>query len=206
MILYTWGKCIKLCFFSHFFFDFSDFRIYALIISMHMISQDTCQEAIFFGTISHHSLKILLKWSKTLQSRDKIKIITLPSLGQGTICPLRAIEKLYKLYNPIKMNLCFNSGILQDNRFLSTLKSGKPYLFSIQSESIPLTILRSTPLEGQEPHWFLPPMFLFFIFNYWEHGHLTVFGITYIRVQIMEINWYILFPNYTAYKCCLDGF
>ena len=47
-----------------------------------------------------HSLKILVKWSKTLQSRDKVKIITLPSLGRAAICLLRAVKKLYKLYNP----------------------------------------------------------------------------------------------------------
>ena len=40
-----------------------------------------------------NSLKILIKWSKTLQSRDKIKIITLPSHGRAAICPLCAFKK-----------------------------------------------------------------------------------------------------------------
>ena len=62
-------------------------------------------------------LKILVKWSKTLQTRDKVKMITLPSLGRAVICPLRAVKKLLKLHNPTKNNPCFNSSIPQDGEF-----------------------------------------------------------------------------------------
>ena len=43
-------------------------------------------------------VKILIKWSKTLQTRDKVKCITLPKLHDQCICPLRALKELYKLY------------------------------------------------------------------------------------------------------------
>ena len=38
---------------------------------------------IFFDS---DTLKVLLKWSKTIQSRDKVKLISLPKLGRAAIC------------------------------------------------------------------------------------------------------------------------
>ena len=47
-------------------------------------------------------LKVLLKWSKTIQSRDKVKIISLPGLGKAKICPIKAMKKLLTMYFPVK--------------------------------------------------------------------------------------------------------
>ena len=45
-------------------------------------------------------LKILVKWSKTIQTRDHVKIISLPCLGRNPICPYAALKALYHFYNP----------------------------------------------------------------------------------------------------------
>ena len=41
-----------------------------------------------------HGLQILIKWSKTLQSRNVVKILKIPSLGKNPICPVQAIKNL----------------------------------------------------------------------------------------------------------------
>ena len=63
-------------------------------------------------------LKILVKWSKTLQRRDKVKIITLPSLGRAAICPLRLSKYYLNYITPLRMTPCFSSSIQQDGEFL----------------------------------------------------------------------------------------
>ena len=47
-----------------------------------------------------HEVKILLKWSKTIQYRDQFKLIVLPKLGDSAICPYQALQKIMHLYNP----------------------------------------------------------------------------------------------------------
>ena len=38
-------------------------------------------------------VKILVKWTKTLKTHDKIKVITLPRLGKSPLCPYHALKK-----------------------------------------------------------------------------------------------------------------
>ena len=38
-------------------------------------------------------IHMIIKWSKTLQSKDKIKILKVPSLGKSPLCPVSAINK-----------------------------------------------------------------------------------------------------------------
>ena len=52
---------------------------------------------IFF---ENNMVKVLLKWSKTIQTRDQVKVITLPRLPKNPLCPYRALKALFKLYNP----------------------------------------------------------------------------------------------------------
>ena len=40
----------------------------------------------------------MIKWSKTMQTRDKVQCVTLPKLEIKTICPFRAMKSLFKLY------------------------------------------------------------------------------------------------------------
>ena len=45
-------------------------------------------------------LKLIVKWSKTMQNRDSVHYVTLPRLKGSSICPFDAIRKCMKLYNP----------------------------------------------------------------------------------------------------------
>ena len=44
-------------------------------------------------------VRLLLKWSKTMQTRDKAKVITLPRLDSD-ICPYRALKGVFQMYQP----------------------------------------------------------------------------------------------------------
>ena len=44
------------------------------------------------------NVKLLIKWSKTMQSRDTAQCITLPKLQDPTICPYSALKALFHLY------------------------------------------------------------------------------------------------------------
>ena len=39
-------------------------------------------------------LHLLVKWSKTMQSKNTVKIVKIPSLGKNPICPVQAIKNL----------------------------------------------------------------------------------------------------------------
>ena len=54
-------------------------------------SRQLCRGDVIFRKPGVH---LIIKWSKTLQTRDAIKIIKLPSLGSSSICPVRAIRNL----------------------------------------------------------------------------------------------------------------
>ena len=43
-------------------------------------------------------LKLIIKWSKTMQTRDKVQCITVPKLKNKVICPFRAVKKLQSFY------------------------------------------------------------------------------------------------------------
>ena len=42
-------------------------------------------------------VKLLIKWSKTIHSRDAVQCITLPKLQNVTICPYSALKALFHL-------------------------------------------------------------------------------------------------------------
>ena len=42
--------------------------------------------------------KVIIKWSKTIHTRDRIQCVTLPKLRSKGICPYRAFKSLFKLY------------------------------------------------------------------------------------------------------------
>ena len=45
-------------------------------------------------------VKILIKWSKTIQTRDKCHILSLPRLKSSILCPHRALKQLIQMYAP----------------------------------------------------------------------------------------------------------
>ena len=42
--------------------------------------------------------KVIIKWSKTIQTRDRIQCVTLPKLRNKIICPHRALRVLFRSY------------------------------------------------------------------------------------------------------------
>ena len=45
-------------------------------------------------------MEIDIKWSKTLQFRDKIHTLTLPRLKGSPLCPVKALQKALAVYTP----------------------------------------------------------------------------------------------------------
>ena len=43
--------------------------------------------------------KLLFKWSKTIKTRDRVEIITLPRLTDTDLCPRNALKALFDLYH-----------------------------------------------------------------------------------------------------------
>ena len=68
-------------------------------------------------------VKLVIKWSKTIQTKDLVQILTLHRLLDKKLCPRSALKALQSLYLFDKHSLCFNG----KGGFLSqTLGSGKP--------------------------------------------------------------------------------
>ena len=44
-------------------------------------------------------VKLLIKWSKTIQTRDRVEILTLPRLMDPELCPRLALKALFDLYH-----------------------------------------------------------------------------------------------------------
>ena len=65
---------------------------------------------IFFDK---QSVKLLLKWSKTIQHRDSVKVITLPRLKSLSICPYAALKDIMRLYAPGSMDPLFQCYTVQ---------------------------------------------------------------------------------------------
>ena len=51
-------------------------------------------------------LHILIKWSKTLESRNVVKVIKIPSLGSNSICPVNAIKNLLEVADIEQRSAC----------------------------------------------------------------------------------------------------
>ena len=43
-------------------------------------------------------VKILIKWSKTMQTKEKVQCLSLPKVKNIVLCPYTALKSLYKLY------------------------------------------------------------------------------------------------------------
>ena len=92
-------------------------------------------------TFTQKFVKINLKWSKTLQTRDKVQVLTLPKLASTLICPYRALKSIFKLYNP--------SG----HQPLFQVRSGKAWVVLTDSK-IRKSLTKINTKMGFEPHHF----------------------------------------------------
>ena len=74
-------------------------------------------------------VKVLIKWSKTMQTRDKVQCLSLPKLKNALLCPYRALRSLYKLYHMSASTSLFQIKTAQgwipltDSRVRKTLQS-----------------------------------------------------------------------------------
>ena len=50
--------------------------------------------------IKSDCMHIRVKWSKTLQTCDRVYLVTLPRLLGSNLCPVKALKKVIKLYHP----------------------------------------------------------------------------------------------------------
>ena len=70
---------------------------------------------------------ILIKWSKTLQYQNKIRILKIPSLGSSPLCPVAALQQILKLYpgspnSPLFQVKCYGTWVpLTDTRLRKAL-------------------------------------------------------------------------------------
>ena len=78
------------------------------ISSFDPLKQLTREDIIF----SPPGAVVIIKWSKTLQFRDKIKLLKIPSLGSSELCPVAALKAL--LDSPLqgKMSPYFRSSVV----------------------------------------------------------------------------------------------
>ena len=73
-------------------------------------------------------VKVIVKWSKTMQTRDAVQILTLPRLADKTLCPRSALKALQLLYPFDKHSPLFQWkglagwGPLIDSRVRKTLR------------------------------------------------------------------------------------
>ena len=74
-------------------------------------------------------VKIILKWSKTIQTRDKVVFLSLPKLSDHLICPFRALKSLFKAYpmssetSLFQINTSQGSNPVTDSNVRKTLKN-----------------------------------------------------------------------------------
>ena len=74
-------------------------------------------------------VKILIKWSKTMQNRDAVQVISLPKVSNWAICSFRALKALKKYYPMTATHSAFQINIsggwqpLTDSRVRKALKS-----------------------------------------------------------------------------------
>ena len=73
-------------------------------------------------------VKVLLKWTKTIQTRDRVQCVTLPRLHDKRICPYAALKALFKIYPMSSKSSLFQITTthgyttLTDSRVRKTLK------------------------------------------------------------------------------------
>ena len=53
-----------------------------------------CPGDIIFAPPGAH---IVIKWSKTMQARDKAKVVQIPAISDSPLCPIRALKQLLRL-------------------------------------------------------------------------------------------------------------
>ena len=83
------GQIYKDCFLTSFFTFLRISNLVPHSLSSFNPLEQLARADIFFGPPGAH---ILVKWTKTLQSRNAVKILKIPSLGRSPLCPVTALK------------------------------------------------------------------------------------------------------------------
>ena len=57
--------------------------------------------------VTRKFMNVAIKWSKTLQTRDKIHVVTVPKLSCPLLCPVTALQKAIAMYHPAPQDPLF---------------------------------------------------------------------------------------------------
>ena len=136
-----------------------------------------------------------MKWSKTIQTRDHVKIISLPCLGRNPVCPYAALKALYHFYNPAANEPLFQYKytvgwkVLIDSKIRKTL--------SLINKKLHLSPLFSPFLLSgvQVPLWLLMQMFLFKKLRFRAPGRWIVCGGTFRMIPLVRLKSSLLFSK-----------
>ena len=120
---FTCGQVLRAVFLTGFFSNLAPHSLAGFDTSRHLTGQD-----VFF---TKKLVKVLIKWSKTIQTRDVVQVVSLPKLKNKLICPFQALKALESLY-PMSVDQCafqvkMQSGWqpIMDSKVRKSLKSIK---------------------------------------------------------------------------------
>ena len=120
------GYVFQAAFFLAFFAFFRISNLVPHIISSYdPLKQLACADVFFTPS----GASILLKWSKTIQINNSVRLIKIPRLGSTPLCPVKGLRKLLSLTPnqpnyPLFQIKCFNRWVpLTDTRLRKTLTS-----------------------------------------------------------------------------------
>ena len=68
--------------------------------------------------VSRKFINVTIKWSKTLQTRDKVHVITVTKLACPSLCPVTTLQKAIAMYKPAVKTPCFKLKLPMDGSFL----------------------------------------------------------------------------------------
>ena len=87
------------------------------------------------------AMRITLKRSKTMQTRDKVHVITLPLIHPSPLCPVYALKRAIAYYNPRDMDPLFQVKTTHGHRLVTEIRLRK-------------TLSKLNTKLGLDPHHF----------------------------------------------------
>ena len=91
------GKVFKAVFLLAFFWFLRLSNIAPHSLTSFDSSHHLCAGDLIF---TKHFLKVVIKWTKTIQARDKVHLLTLPRSKGSRLCPYTACRQALRLYAP----------------------------------------------------------------------------------------------------------
>ena len=112
-------------------------------------------------SIYEHNMKLRLKWSQTMQNRDKVHIVTLPRVKSSPLYPVKALQRAIADYSPLmneplfQINTSMGWVVVKENRIRKFLAK------IIKKLGFPPDILLFTPSGAQGLPWLTIHMYPF---------------------------------------------